>query len=79
MMIQKQIICGIPVLAGFQEDADASPLIMLAHGFRGSKDDWREKLPQLMAEGFSAVALDNRGLASGLSRIFSRKCFQKAD
>jgi dienelactone hydrolase len=61
MIIEERIIQEIPMLAGFEPSLAPQPLVILSHGFTGSREDWRERLPELAARGYFAAALDNRG------------------
>lgn len=61
MVIEERVIRDIPVLAGFEPSPAAQPLIVLSHGFTRSQEDWRDRIPELAARGFFAVALDNPG------------------
>ena len=61
MVIEERIIRDIPVLVGFEPSAAPRPLVILSHGFTRSREDWRERIPELAARGYFAAALDNRG------------------
>ena len=41
-----------------------APLILLLHGYPQSRHSWREQLPALSAQGYYAVAPDQRGYSS---------------
>jgi pimeloyl-ACP methyl ester carboxylesterase len=77
MIIEERIFKGIPVLVGFNKFIPSSPLVVLSHGFKGSKESWREHIPDFVARGFTVAALDNRGHGKRtgpdfLGRTFSR-------
>lgn len=74
-MIERRILKGIPVLAGFDARPEPSPLVILAHGFKGSKEDWRERIPDLVARGWYAIALDNRSHGDRNGPDFSARAF----
>ena len=61
MVIEERVILDIPVLAGFEPSAAPHPLVILSHGFTRSKEDWRERIPELAGRGYFVAALDNRG------------------
>ncbi len=61
MVIEERSLNTIPVLIGFEPSAAPRPLVILSHGFTRSREDWRERIPELAARGYFAVALDNRG------------------
>jgi pimeloyl-ACP methyl ester carboxylesterase len=61
MVIEERVIQEIPVLVGFEPTAAPQPLVILSHGFTRSKEDWRERIPELVGRGYFAAALDNRG------------------
>jgi pimeloyl-ACP methyl ester carboxylesterase len=61
MVIEERIIQEIPVLVGFEPSGPDRPLKILSHGFTRSREDWRDRIPKLVARGYFAAALDNRG------------------
>lgn len=60
MTLQKSSIRDIPVLTCSHNDNTPKPLVFLAHGFRGNKEFWEDKLHQLAELGYYATAFDNR-------------------
>jgi pimeloyl-ACP methyl ester carboxylesterase len=61
MIVEERVIHDIPILLGFEKRDAPQPLVVLAHGFTRSKEDWRGHFPDLVRCGYSAAALDNRG------------------
>jgi dienelactone hydrolase len=61
MVIEERILQEVPVLVGFEPSAAPQPLVILSHGFTGSREDWRERIPELAVRGYFTAALDNRG------------------
>jgi len=62
LVTEEYLIGGTPVLACFnQAECQPRPLVILSHGFQGSKDDLRDKAAILASMGYYAVAIDNRG------------------
>jgi uncharacterized protein len=61
MNIEERALGDIPVLVGYAAQSTSAPLLILSHGFTRSKEDWRERIPQLVDRGFFVAALDNRG------------------
>jgi dienelactone hydrolase len=59
---EKRLINDIPVLICKREDAAQKPLVILSHGFNGSKESFKDKgyLQNLAEKGYYVVALDNR-------------------
>jgi dienelactone hydrolase len=60
MSVEKSTLKGIPVLVCHERRSQPSPVVILAHGFTGSKEDWRDRMPHLAARGYFVAALDNR-------------------
>jgi len=61
MNLEERMLGEIPVLVGFPAHSESAPLLILSHGFTRSREDWRERIPQLADRGFFVAALDNRG------------------
>lgn len=59
---ERKVINGIPVLLCFGEDGGKKPLVILSHGFTGSKTYFKELgyLKELAEAGYYAAAIDNR-------------------
>jgi dienelactone hydrolase len=71
------LIAGTPVLACFkQAEGTPKPLIILSHGFRGSKKDLKDKLEMLAELEYYAVAIDNRGHGDRVEHDFMSQVFQ---
>lgn len=60
--LDKKFVKGIPYVVATREDRLKKPLVILSHGFTGSKEDYINKgyLQQLAEQGYYAVAIDNR-------------------
>lgn len=75
--LTKEVIDAIPVLKCFREDGQRSPLVILAHGFRGNKESWAPHLQTLADRGYYAVALDNRSHGERMEPDFASQVFQE--
>lgn len=60
IFFSKRMVGDIPVLTCTNESGDPKPLVLLSHGFTGSKEVWREYMQELAEAGYYAVAIDNR-------------------
>lgn len=61
-IVKRFKIDKIPVLVCFDVDRGfPKPLVIISHGFRGSKEDLRERAAALANFGYYAVAIDNCG------------------
>ncbi len=61
-IVERFKIGEIPVLACFDADRGfPKPLVIISHGFRGSKENLRERAAALAKLGYYAVAIDNCG------------------
>ena len=58
---RREFVRGIPVLSCRPQNGNLLPLVVLSHGFTGSKEMWREPMARIGRMGCLAVALDNRG------------------
>lgn len=74
---EEYLIAQIPVLACYRQTEGApKPLVILSHGFKGTKDDLRDKLELLADMEYYAVAMDNRGHGARVEPDFSSQVFQ---
>ena len=49
----------------YVEGPVGGPLVLMLHGFPESRHSWRAALPALAAQGYRAVAPDQRGYSPG--------------
>jgi Dienelactone hydrolase and related enzymes len=56
----KTLVGEMPTLVTRPVGDAPAPLVLLSHGFMGCKENWLEKLDELVGRGFVAVAIDNR-------------------
>jgi dienelactone hydrolase len=59
---ENKIVRGIPIILCKRGDDSKKPLVIMSHGFTGSKKDIKRKgwLRELAESGYYAVAIDNR-------------------
>ncbi len=59
---EKKIMKDIPIIVCRRDDGCKKPLVIISHGFTGSKEDIKKKgyLEELAESGYFAVAIDNR-------------------
>lgn len=74
--LAKDVVDGIPVLKCFQRETRRRPLVILSHGFRGTKESWIPHLQALARQGYYAVALDNRSHGERQEPDFVSQVFQ---
>jgi uncharacterized protein len=62
IMENKTFIGDIPTLSRMKNDGNKKPLIILSHGFSGSKENFDQdgQLNELANNGYCAVAIDNK-------------------
>ncbi len=53
-------IKDIPVTVCYSNECAKNTLLILSHGFNGSKENWNHKMEVLAQKGYYTVALDNR-------------------
>jgi pimeloyl-ACP methyl ester carboxylesterase len=70
MNIEEFTLGAVPVLVGYPALSAPVPLVILSHGFTRSKEDWRERIPELVGRGYAVAALDNRGHGSRVGPDF---------
>jgi dienelactone hydrolase len=77
LVTKNYLIAETPVLACFNQPENTSkPLVILSHGFRGSKNDLKDKLEMLAGLGYYAITIDNRGHGDRLEHDFMSQAFQ---
>ncbi len=53
-------IKDIPVTVCYSNECAQNTLLILSHGFNGSKENWNDKMEVLAQKGYYTVAFDNR-------------------
>lgn len=62
LVTKQNLIGNTPVITCFNQGEDSlKPLVILSHGFRGSKIDLKDEMKMLANMNYYAVSIDNRG------------------
>lgn len=77
LVTEDYLISEIPVLTCFRQDGTPKPLMILSHGFGGSKEDLKDEMEMLASLGYYAVVMDNRGHGNRLGPDFASQVFQQ--